>query len=289
MICSCARTRQGSQLGQAGHDARRLLDGAERRPIAARHHQRGDNRRRPELRLEQLGDARPLERAGLLLLKPGRRLREERPDHDERQRGDDARHGRVAPRFVSAQHRRQVRAVGDHQVVRARGRDAAQRSQRLCVADNRLSLLRVREELRQPGDGGHEFHTDADERTAAPEEQLLDRGGIAGCQRAEGVEEDAPGEHSPPAEEIREVAAEQSENAASDGRYELDVADPLVDQRAVAGHAQELDQPRTHDQGQHQQRVRIVKKADGRDPDDEPLDEGQTGSRGVGMNGSHEG
>ena len=92
MICSCAGRASVSHFGQAGHDARHLLDGAERGRVDARHHHRRHDRRRAELRLEQLADARALERAGLLLLLPGRRLRQERPDEDQRQRRDDARH-----------------------------------------------------------------------------------------------------------------------------------------------------------------------------------------------------
>src|SRR6185436_4398464 len=72
--------RQPAQLRKPGHDPRRLLDRAERAGVGRRHHHRGHDRGAREARLEQLAEARTLQRARLLLRAPGRRLRQERPD-----------------------------------------------------------------------------------------------------------------------------------------------------------------------------------------------------------------
>ena len=46
-------------------------------------------------------------------------------------------------------------------------------------------------------------------------------------ERRERVEEDAPRQHPAPAQTIREVAAEQAEDAAEDGRHEEKQTDPI--------------------------------------------------------------
>ena len=128
---------------------------------------------RAELAAEELGEARTLERARRFLLAPGRRLRQERADHDQRDRGHDARHQRVAPGVVRAADQRQRVGVGHDQVVGAGHHQAAHRSERLRVADHRLALLRIGEELGEPRDRRDKLHAHADEHAAAPEEQLV--------------------------------------------------------------------------------------------------------------------
>ncbi len=140
------------------------------------------------------------ERARLLLLLPHRRLRQERPDEDQRDGRDDARNERVAPRLMATPDERQRLGVGDDQVVHAGDHQAADRAERLRVADHAFAHLRVGKQLRQPRHRGHELHADADERAAAPEQQPFDGRRVAGRQRREGVEQDAPDEHAPAAE-----------------------------------------------------------------------------------------
>jgi hypothetical protein len=101
----------------------------------------------------------------------------------------------------------------------------------------------------------------------------LNRRGKAGRERAESVEQDAPHEHAPPAEQIGEVTPEQPEDASSHGRHKLDVSDPFVDEGAVRRDAQQLGEPGPHDQRQHQQLVGVEEEADGGNDHDEPLHE----------------
>jgi hypothetical protein len=83
------RPRQRADFRQPRNDSRRLLNRAEGRRVGGRHHHGRDDGRRAESRLEQLGEAGPLQRAGALLLLPRRRLRKERPHEDQRDRGND--------------------------------------------------------------------------------------------------------------------------------------------------------------------------------------------------------
>jgi hypothetical protein len=57
-----------------------------------------------------------------------------------------------------------------------------------------------REELRRPGDGGDELDADPDERRRPEEEKHRKRGGEAGGECGERVQEDAPYENPPPPE-----------------------------------------------------------------------------------------
>ena len=57
-------------------DLRKLLDGAKRDAVARRENQRRDHRRLAQLWREERRDARPLERPGLALFLPRRRLRQ---------------------------------------------------------------------------------------------------------------------------------------------------------------------------------------------------------------------
>ena len=107
---------------------------------------------------------------------PDRRLRQERPDEDQRDRRDDAGHQRVAPgrvRFVDRTPKRRARQV--RRIRRRTGRwhrdqQPADRRERLRVAEHFLALLRFGEQLRQPRDRGDELdaHADEDEAAQAP-------------------------------------------------------------------------------------------------------------------------
>ena len=98
--------RQRADFLQTGDDARHLLDGAERGAIHRRHHHRRHDRRAPEPRREQLTEARPLERAVALALRPLRRLGQERADDDQRDRRRQPGHQRVAPGLMASHHGR---------------------------------------------------------------------------------------------------------------------------------------------------------------------------------------
>ena len=276
------RSRERAHLGESGHHARHLLNSAEGRAVRARHHHRRDDRRPAEPGIEELGEARALERAGPLLFLPCRRLWEKRPDDDQGNGWNHAGHQRVPPRFVSAAHQRKVFSVRRDHVVGASDHEAAQRSQRLRVSDHRLTLFRVREELREPRDRRDELDAHAHERAAAPEQQPLHRRRVAGGERRERVEQDAPHEHTAASEQVGEVAAEQAEDPACDRRHIKEDADPVVDGRVARWHAQQRLERRAHDERQHQQHVRVEGEADGGDDADQPLQRCETGLCGVG-------
>ena len=118
---------------------------------------------------------------GALLLLPDRRLRQEWPDQDQRDRGDDARHQRVTPRRVGILHddaergnRRQAQRVLDGEPVDGGDEQPAERGERLRVAEHLLALFRLGEQFSEPGDSGHELDADADEHEAAQHEQHLE-------------------------------------------------------------------------------------------------------------------
>src|SRR5437867_1925452 len=84
---------------------------------------------------------------------------------------------------------------------------------------NSSPMLGILEQLRHPRHRRHELHADADKRAAPPEQQPLYRRRIAGRECREGVQQDAPDEHPPAAEEVGEITPEQAEDASGHGRY----------------------------------------------------------------------
>jgi hypothetical protein len=86
--------------------------------------------------------------------------------------GDAALHAEAADR-------RQVRRVRDTESIGGRDHQPAERRKRLRIPEHAFALVWLREQLRQPGDGGDELDTDADEDETAKHEQHLDRRGIA--------------------------------------------------------------------------------------------------------------
>ena len=232
--------------------------------------------------LEDRAQARALERARLLLLLPRGRLGQERPDQDQRQRGDDAGDERVAPGLVPATDLRQRVRVVDRQVVGARDQQPSDRREGLRPAQHRLAPLGVREQLGDPRHRGHELHRDAHEGGAAEEEQHLRRGGEAGGERRERVEQDAPHQHAAPPEEVGQVAAEQAEGPSRERRHPEQPADPGVELGAARRRAEQLQQRRPRDQRQHQQLVDVEGEAEGGDEADQPLGEGQRAELGPG-------
>ena len=63
-------------------------------------------------------------------------------------------------------------AVSDGQAVGAADQQAADRRERLRVAEHGFALLRIGEELREPRHRRHELDADADECRAAQDQQL---------------------------------------------------------------------------------------------------------------------
>ena len=201
-------------------DLRQLLDRAEGDAVAGGEHERGHDGGADERRAEEFADARPPERAGTLLLSPYGALRQEGTNENQRQGGDHAGDQRVPPGFVaSLDHRQHVGEPGGEHVGRAH-QQAAERREGLRPAEHPLPLLAVWKELGQPGDRRHKLHAHADEDQAAAEQQEWQRRDKPCGEGREGVEQDAVGEHPPAAEQIREVAAEQTKHAAGEGRHE---------------------------------------------------------------------
>ena len=258
-----------------------MLDRAEGDPVAGREHERGHDRRPHERRAEQLAKARPPERAGPLLLRPHRALRQERPDEDQGQRGDHAGDERVAPGLVAVMDRRQKIGEPCGQHVGRAHEQTAERREGLRPAEHPLPLLPIRKQFREPGHGRHELDAHADEHQATKEEQLWQRRGEAGGQRREGVEQDAEREHPPPAEQVGEIAADEAEHAAGDRGHEEERPGPLrvggraghEQWRALGRHAAERREGRLDDQRQHQEFVDVEREPDRRDRADEPAGE----------------
>ena len=228
---------------------------------------------------EQRHDAGPLERPRGALALPGRRLRQERADDDERDGRDDAGHHRIAPRGVrlgdrSAEDRAQRRQRGSERyadAVDGRDEQSAERRKGLRVAKRRLAALGIGEQLRDPGDGGDELDADADEHEATKEEQHLDRRREPGQERGERIEKDAERQDAPAPEQIGQIPAEQTEDPAGERRNIEQPPDPhLVLGRSRRG-ADELQQRRPDDERQHQDLVDVEREADRGDRADQPL------------------
>ena len=113
----------------------------------------------------------------------------------------------------------QIVSVGHDEIVGTGDHHATEQSEGLCVSDDALALNGIVEQLREPRDCGDELHAHADERAAAPEEQPVDRRRESGRERGERVDQDAPHEHARVAEEVGEVPADESEDAARDGGH----------------------------------------------------------------------
>ncbi len=263
--------RQDAHLGEAGHDAGHVLDGAEGGAVAAREHERRDEGDLLEVALEDRRQARPLQRPGFLLLLPGRGLRQEGADDDQRDGGDDARDQRVAPRRVAPGDRGQGLGEVDGEEVGARHHQAAHRGEGLGPAQHRFAPPGLGEQLGQPRDRRHELDAHADEGRAAEEEQPADRGREARGHRGERVEQDAPDEDAATAEQVGEVAAEQAEDPAGDRGQPEEPPHPEVELRGARLRAEEIEERRPHDEGQHQQLVDVEGEAERGDEADQPL------------------
>src|SRR6185436_8758072 len=127
-------------------------------------------------------------------------------------------------------------------------------------------------------------HRHADERRAAEEEQHRRRGRKAGGERREGVEQDAPHQHAPAAEDVGQVAAEQAEGAAGERRHPEEPAPPRDELRTARRHAQQLQHRGPRDERQHQQLVDVEGETEGGDEADQPLGAGER-RRGGGRRG----
>jgi hypothetical protein len=103
-------------------------------------------------------------------------------DDDQRDCGQHARHQRVAPRRMRILHRveaepgnrRQVHRMLHDEAVDGRDEQSSKRRERLCVAEDLLTPLRLGEQLGEPGHGGHELHAHPDEHETSQDEQHLD-------------------------------------------------------------------------------------------------------------------
>ena len=71
---------------------------------------------------------------------------------------------------MTTKHRRQRLSVRDDKEVDAGDQKAADRAERLGIAEDTFPLLRIGKQLGQPRDGGDKLHTDADERGAAKDQ-----------------------------------------------------------------------------------------------------------------------
>ena len=278
--------RKDAHLGEAGHDAGHVLDGPEGGAVAAREHEGGDEGDLLEVALEDRRQARALEGPGFLLHPPGRGFRQEGADDDQRDGGDDARDQGVAPRRVAPGDRGQGLGEVDGEEVGARHHQAAHRREGLGPAQHGLPPPGFGEQLRQPRHRRHELDAHADEGRAAEEEQPADRGREARGHRGERVEQDAPHEDAATAEQVGEVAPEQAEDPAGDGGQPEEPPHPEVELRGARLRAEEIEERRPHDEGQHEQLVDVEGEAERGDEADQPLGPGEGRvARGVGRGG----
>ena len=216
------------------------------------------------------------------LLVPDRRLRQKRPDEDERDRRDDAGHQRVSPRRVrignggaEGRNGRQACGVRHREPVRRRHEQTAERRERLRVAEHFLAPLRFREQLGEPGHRRHEFDAHADEHETPKDEQHLDRGREARYEGGDGVDQDAVGQHAPPSEAIGQIPAEQAEDTAGKRGDVEHPPDPHLILGRSRHRARQLQQGRTDNERQHQDFVDVEGEADRGNRADQPLDRRQ--------------
>ena len=208
-------------------------------------------------------------------LQPGRRLRQEWTDDDERQRGNDAGDQRVAPRRVAAGNRGQRRAVGDCDVVGAGDQQAADRRERLRVAEGLFTLPGVGEDLGDPRHRRHELDEHADVGGRAEEQQHPDVGGEAGGHRRERIDQNAPHQHAAPAEPVGQVAADQAECAADQRRDPEEHADPEIEAGRAGFLAGQLANRRSDHERRHQDFVDVERETEGGNRADQPLQRSQ--------------
>ena len=276
--------RTAQNLGQ-------LLDRAECKSIAGSENESRQDRGAAQLRAEQLQQTRPLQLPRCFLLRPHRRFRQERPDDDERQGRDHARHQHVAPGFVaSVDHRERGSQRTCNQDIDGPNHQPSDRGECLGVTQHRLPLLGFAKQFGQPGDRRHELDAHADEHETAQDQQLLKRDGETGTERREGVEQDAEGQDPAPAEDIREIPAQQTKHAADKCGHKEKRPGPThiqgasrgprsggvrrrraarnrrLNERLAQGGNGGLD-----DQWQHQEFIDIKGESDGGNDTDQPL------------------
>ena len=95
----------------------------------------------------------------------------------------------------------------------------------------------------------------------------------------DGINQDAVGQHAPPAEPIGEIPAEQAENASRKRRDVEQPAHPHLKLRRAGRRACQLQQRRPDDERQHQDFVDVEGESDGGDGADQPLHGRQPGRR----------
>ena len=107
-----------------------------------------------------------------------------------------------------------------------------------------LALLGVGEQLGQPGDRRHELDAHADERRAAQEQQHPEVCREPGQKRGDRVQQNAEGQHPSPAQQVRQIAAQQTKSSTEQSRQEEQQSAPSLELGIEAsvgqrpGHAQ---------------------------------------------------
>ena len=182
---------------------------------------------------------------------------------------------------------RQACGVCHAKAVHRGHEQAANRRKRLRVAQHLLAPRRLGKELREPRHSRDELDADADEYQTAQEQQHLDARGKSGRERRAGVDQDAEGQDTPAAKQIGQVAAEQPEDAAGEGRDIKQAAHPHLELRRPGRGSCELDQRRPDNQRQHQNLVDVEREADRGHRADQPLDGREARSDAVHCTGFH--
>src|SRR5512141_1236247 len=92
--------------------------------------------------------------------------------------------------------------------VCAADHESAQGRKSLSISKDAFTPARLREELRQPGDGRHEFDAYADESGRSKQQQDRQGGRQSRRQCGKSVDENAPGQYASSTEQIGQVTAQ---------------------------------------------------------------------------------
>ena len=285
------RVGGGCHFGGFGQDEPHVLQRAECAAVGEGKEQGYYYSRPFKLRRKQRGQAWAFELAGVLFLLPLGRFRQEGADDNQRDGGDQSAHQCVAPNGCVASvrygtknagepvrhHRQPAAGAGDLRkvAVNNRHREAAYRGEGLGVAQNFFALHAVGEQFRQPGHRRHKLHAHTDEHEAPEKEQLIRRGGKARAKRRHRIKQYAVSQHSPSAKQICQVTAQQTKDAAANGRHKKDNPKPMRKLRRARPHPRQVHQRILADQRQHQQLVDVEQKPQRGDEADQPLGSGE--------------
>ncbi|GBD37328.1 hypothetical protein HRbin36_02459 [bacterium HR36] len=167
---------------------------------------------------------------------------------------------------------RQIGSQLHAQVISEGYQQTPDRGESLRVAKHRLALPGMGKELGEPGDRRHKLHAHPDKRCATQYQQHPRRSAETGSQRRKRIQQNAPDQHAPPTQQIRQIPSQKSENASRKGAAPHDIARPAQNRGVARGrvgvHVQQLGQGGAGDERHHEQLIDVESEADRGDADD---------------------